>query len=184
MLICTSPGQTTALSSHITHHTSHAQHSTQLPPSPPPLPPQTMSTSEASDDHFNKYAPGHMPMPDFEALAQDIQNRVSRCVGALPARRPRHRGGRDGGAGAMGPSPDELCAGGSGTRRVGSGGRHRHMPVHDIALGDQEGGEGAAATGGGGDYRGGEDGGELAGTPSSAGLGPSRRSSTTTDSVR
>ena len=109
-----------------------------------------MSPSEASDDHFNEYAPGHMPMPDFEALARDIQNRASRRVGALPTRRPRHRGGRNGGAGAMGPSPNEVWAGGSGTHRVGPGGRHRHMPVHDGALGDQEGGEGATATGGGG----------------------------------
>jgi hypothetical protein len=42
-----------------------------------------MSASEASDNDFNKYAPGHMPMPDFEALlARDIQNRASRRVGA------------------------------------------------------------------------------------------------------
>jgi hypothetical protein len=41
-----------------------------------------MSASEASDDEFNKYAPGHMPMPDFKALARDIQNRASRRVGA------------------------------------------------------------------------------------------------------
>ena len=74
-----------------------------------------MSASEVSDDHFNEYAPGHMPMPDFEALARDIQNRVSCRVGAPPARRPRHRGGRDGNAGAMGPSPEEVCAGGSST---------------------------------------------------------------------
>ena len=60
------------------------------------------------------------------------------------------------------------------------------MPVHGgaLGLGDREGGEGATATGGGGDCRGEEDGDELAGTPSSAGLGPSRRSCTTTDSVR
>ena len=36
----------------------------------------------------------------------------------------------------------------------------------------------------GGDRRGGEDRGKLVGTPSSAGLGPSRRSCTTTDSAR
>ncbi len=42
-----------------------------------------MSVSESSDDNdFNQYAPGHMPMPDFEALARDIQNRASHCVGA------------------------------------------------------------------------------------------------------
>ena len=58
------------------------------PSPPPPPPPQTMSASEASDDHFNECAPDHMPMPDFEALARDIQNRASRCVGAPPARRP------------------------------------------------------------------------------------------------
>jgi hypothetical protein len=115
----------------------------------------SVSASEASDDDddFTQYVPGHMPMPDFEALARDIQNRASRRVGAPPAKRPRHRGGRDGGAGAMGPSPDEVCAGGSGTRRVGPGGRHRHMPVHDGSLGDREGGE-VTATGGGGDCRG------------------------------
>ncbi len=43
----------------------------------------SVSASEASDDgDFSQYAPGHMPMPDFEALARDIQNRASRCVGA------------------------------------------------------------------------------------------------------
>ena len=42
----------------------------------------SVSTSEASDDDdFSQYAPGHMPMPDFEALARDIQNRASRRVG-------------------------------------------------------------------------------------------------------
>jgi hypothetical protein len=55
----------------------------------------------------------------------------------------------------MGPSPDEVCAGGSGTCRVGLGGRHHHMPVRDGALGDREGGEGATATGGGGGSQGG-----------------------------
>ena len=39
-------------------------------PSPPPpllqLPPQTMSASKAFDNDFNEYAPGHMPMTDFE----------------------------------------------------------------------------------------------------------------------
>ena len=43
----------------------------------------SVSASEASnDDDFSQYAPGHMPMPDFEALARDIQNRASRRVGA------------------------------------------------------------------------------------------------------
>jgi hypothetical protein len=36
-----------------------------------------MSASEASDNDINEYAPGHMPMPDFKALARDIQNRAS-----------------------------------------------------------------------------------------------------------
>jgi hypothetical protein len=124
------------------------------PSPPPPPPPQTMSASEASDDHFNECAPDHMPMPDFEALARDIHNRASRRVGASPARRLRHRGSRDGGAGAMGPSLNEVCTGGSGNPRVGPGGRHRRMPVHDGALGDQEGGEGATVTGGGGGSQG------------------------------
>ncbi len=42
----------------------------------------SVSASEASDDDdFSQYAPGHMPMPDFEVLARNIQNRASRCVG-------------------------------------------------------------------------------------------------------
>jgi hypothetical protein len=42
-----------------------------------------MSVSESSNnDNFNQYAPGHMPVPDFEALACDIQNRASHRVGA------------------------------------------------------------------------------------------------------
>jgi len=36
----------------------------------------------SSKDDFSQYAPGHMPMPDFKALARDIQNRASRHVGA------------------------------------------------------------------------------------------------------
>ena len=44
-----------------------------------------MSASEASDndddDDFSQYAPGHMPMPDFETLARDIQNRASHRAG-------------------------------------------------------------------------------------------------------
>ena len=35
-----------------------------------------------------------------------------------PERRPRHRGGRDGGAGAIVPSFDKGGAGGSGNRRI------------------------------------------------------------------
>ncbi len=43
----------------------------------------SVSASEASNDNdFSQYAPGIMPMPDFEALARDIQNRASRRVGA------------------------------------------------------------------------------------------------------
>jgi hypothetical protein len=41
-----------------------------------------MSASEASNDDISKDVRGHMPMPDFEALAWDIQNRASCCVGA------------------------------------------------------------------------------------------------------
>ena len=41
-----------------------------------------MSASKASDDDDNKYAPGHMPVPDFEVLARDIQNRASHRVDA------------------------------------------------------------------------------------------------------
>ena len=47
------------------------------------------------------------------------------------------------------------------------------MLVHDGALGDREDGEGVTATGGGGVEGGEEDGDKLAGTPLSAGLGPS-----------
>ena len=43
----------------------------------------SVSASEASDDDdYSQYAPGHMPMPDFEALARDIQNWASHRVGA------------------------------------------------------------------------------------------------------
>jgi hypothetical protein len=49
-----------------------------------------MSASKASDDDdLTQYAPGHMPIPDFEALAWDIQNRVSCHVGAA-ATETRH----------------------------------------------------------------------------------------------
>jgi hypothetical protein len=42
-----------------------------------------MSVSESSDnDDFSQYVPGHMPVPDFEELARDIQNRASHRVGA------------------------------------------------------------------------------------------------------
>ena len=39
----------------------------------------SVSASKVSDDDddFAQYVPGHMPMPDFEALARDIQNRAS-----------------------------------------------------------------------------------------------------------
>ncbi len=43
----------------------------------------SVSASKVSDDDdFSQYAPGHMAMPDFEALARDIQNRASHRVGA------------------------------------------------------------------------------------------------------
>jgi hypothetical protein len=48
-----------------------------------------VSASEVSnDDDFSQYAPGHMPMPDFEALARDIQNRASHrvCVATTETR--------------------------------------------------------------------------------------------------
>ena len=48
-----------------------------------------MSVSKASEDDFNTYAPGHMPMPDFEALARDIQNRAS-CRGSVATTETRH----------------------------------------------------------------------------------------------
>ncbi len=43
-----------------------------------------MSTSEASNKEIYEDVPGHMhmPMPDFEALARDIENRGSCHVGA------------------------------------------------------------------------------------------------------
>jgi hypothetical protein len=82
---------------HITHHKKHntaADNTQQLtsnslspPPSPPPplpllLPPKMMSASEASDNNISEDVLGHMAMPDFEALAWDIQNLASCCVGA------------------------------------------------------------------------------------------------------
>ena len=42
----------------------------------------SVSASEVSNDNYSQYAPGHMPMPDSEALARDIQNRASHRVGA------------------------------------------------------------------------------------------------------
>ena len=85
-------------------------------------------------------------------------------------KRPRYCGGRDGGAGALGPSPDEGGTGGSGTRRFGSVGRRRRMLVHDCVTGDQEGGEGSTATGVGGSHGGEENGGKTAVIPSLVGL--------------
>ena len=42
-----------------------------------------MSISKSSSDEDDQqYALGHMPVPDFEALARDIQNRASHRVGA------------------------------------------------------------------------------------------------------
>ena len=61
----------------MSHHTSHLHPPTTAPPQM-----MSVSASEASDDNFNQYAPGHMPMPDFEALARDIQNRAPHRVGA------------------------------------------------------------------------------------------------------
>jgi hypothetical protein len=52
----------------------------------------SVSASEASNDgDFSQYAPGNMPMPDFEALARDIQNRASCRVG-LATTETRHFG--------------------------------------------------------------------------------------------
>lgn len=62
--------------------------------------------------------------------------------------RPRHPGGRDGGAGAMG-TPNEGGSFGNGACRVGAGGRRCRVTIPDGAVGDQEGGYGMTATGGG-----------------------------------
>ena len=62
--------------------------------------------------------------------------------------RPRHPGGRDGGAGAMG-TPNEGGSFGNGACRVGAGGRRRRVTIRDGAVGDQEAGYGITATGGG-----------------------------------
>jgi hypothetical protein len=48
-----------------------------------------MSASKASDEGDNEYAPGHMPVPDFEALARDIQIRASHRVSAA-TKKSRH----------------------------------------------------------------------------------------------
>ena len=63
-----------------THNNTH----THTPPPPsPPLPAAAvsvkMSANEAYDDNISKDKPSHMP--DITALARDIQNWVSRCVG-------------------------------------------------------------------------------------------------------
>jgi len=51
-----------------------------------------MSFSESSDDDdFSQYAPGHMPMPDFEALARDIQNWASHLVGTTTTEKRHFR---------------------------------------------------------------------------------------------
>ncbi len=64
------------------HHTSQKYQQTDITQKIPPLPSstaaKTMSASEASDNDLTQYAPGHMPMPDFEALARDIQNTTRR----------------------------------------------------------------------------------------------------------
>ena len=59
-----------------------------------------------------------------------------------------HCDGRDSGVGAMG-TPNEGGLFGSGAFRVGTGRRRRRMTVRDGAVGDQEGGYGTPATGGG-----------------------------------
>ncbi len=56
-----------------------------------------------------------------------------------------HRGGHDSSAGTMSVSPAEEGAHRSGNCRVGPGEHQCCMPVHDGAMGDQEGGEGATA---------------------------------------
>ncbi len=59
------------------------------------------------------------PSPDRRRRPKK-QRRVSRRP---PERKPRHCGGRDGSAGAISPYPNEGGACGSGTCRVGPGGR-------------------------------------------------------------
>jgi hypothetical protein len=62
--------------------------------------------------------------------------------------RPRHRDGRNGGASAMG-TPNEGGSFGNVACRVGVGGRCCHVTIRDGAVGDQEGGYGMTAPGGG-----------------------------------
>ena len=59
------------------------------------------------------------PLPNWQ-WRPEKRRRVYR---RLPERRPRHRGGRDGSAGAMVPSQNGGVACGSGTCRVRPGGR-------------------------------------------------------------
>jgi hypothetical protein len=66
----------------------------------------------------------------------------------LPESRPRHCGGRDNGAGDMGP-PNEGGLFGNSACRVGTGGRRCRVTIRDDTVGDQEGGYGTTATGGG-----------------------------------
>jgi hypothetical protein len=49
----------------------------------------------------------------------------------------------------MGLFLNEVGIGGSNTQHVQTGGHQRHMPVHDSAMADQDGGDGATTTGGG-----------------------------------
>ena len=77
---------TTHLPKHHTtrKHTSNSPPIPSLPPPPPPLPPppllpqKLMFTGKASDDDSSKDEDVHVP--DYEALAQDIQNWASRHV--------------------------------------------------------------------------------------------------------
>ena len=62
-----------------------------------------------------------LPSPSPDRRRRPEKRR--RVYRRLLERRPRHRGGRDGGAGAMVPSHDEGVACGSGTCRVRPGGR-------------------------------------------------------------
>ena len=57
-----------------------------------------------------------LPLPSPDRRRRPEKRR--RVYRRLPERRPRHRGGRDGGAGTIGPSLDKGGTGGIGTRRV------------------------------------------------------------------
>jgi hypothetical protein len=152
--ICTSPGKTTARACHITLHDNIPQ--TQPQPTHTALQQSQRTTEMTMTVGRRRHGvvvavPGCQGRPSTSPCCRCRRSARRRVYLRLPERRPRHCGGRDGGAGAMGPPPDEGGAGGSGTRRVGPGGRPRRMPVHaDSAMGDREGGEDATAGGGGG----------------------------------